>query len=121
MEVDWVRSDVRSHRPPAAAYGLIVELYLHHPADERRAVHAAMATGLRPGGVLLVVGHDVVNLTDGYAGPRDPSALFTADDVAADVAGLSPSNGRSASSAWCRPTTASAGPTTPSCARVRRS
>lgn len=88
VEVEWVRADVRSHRPPAAAYDLIVELYLHLPADERRAVHAAMATGLRPGGVLLVVGHDVVNLTDGYGGPRDPSVLFTADDVAADVAGL---------------------------------
>lgn len=31
-----------------------------------------------PGGVLLVPGHDVANLTDGYGGPQDPSILFTA-------------------------------------------
>lgn len=64
-------------------------LYLHLPASQRRAVHAAAARSLRPDGVLLVVGHDVLNLSDGYGGPHDASILFTPDDVVGDLAGLS--------------------------------
>ncbi len=87
--VEWVLADLRSYRPAGGTYDLVVVLYLHLPADERRAVHAAAARALRPGGVLLVVGHDLTNLTHGYGGPQDPAILFSPDDVAADVAELS--------------------------------
>ncbi len=89
VDVEWVLADLRSYRPAEAAYDLVVVLYLHLPAHERRAVHAAVARAVRPGGVLLVVGHDVTNLTEGYGGPPDPSILFTPDDLVADLAGLS--------------------------------
>lgn len=87
--VEWVLADLRSYQPKEGAYDLVVVLYLHLPADERRAVHAAVARALSPGGVMLVVGHDLTNLTHGYGGPPDPSILFTPDDVVADLAGLS--------------------------------
>ena len=35
----------------------------------------------------LVVGHDSRNLADGTGGPQDPAVLFTAAEVAADLAG----------------------------------
>lgn len=89
VDVEWVLADLRSYRPPEDAYDLVVVLYLHLPAADRRAVHAAVARALRPGAVLLVVGHDLTNVTDGYGGPQDASVLFTPDDVAADVAELS--------------------------------
>lgn len=87
--VDWVRADLRSYQPPAGAYDLIVVLYLHLPAGERREVHAALARVLRFGGILLVVGHDVANITHGYGGPQDASILFTPDDIASDLTELS--------------------------------
>jgi SAM-dependent methyltransferase len=89
VDVEWVLADVRSYQPAEAAYDLAVVLYLHLPASERRAVHTAVARSLRPDGVLLVVGHDVANLSDGYGGPQDASILFTPDDVVGDLAGLS--------------------------------
>jgi hypothetical protein len=38
--------------------------------------------------MLLVVGHDSRNLTDGTGGPQDPAVLFTAADLVADLDGL---------------------------------
>jgi hypothetical protein len=43
---------------------------------------------LRPGGTLLVVGHDLLNLTEGWGGPTRPDVLFTPDDIAAEVGDL---------------------------------
>ncbi len=89
VSVEWVLADLRAYQPAAGAYDLVVVLYLHLPAEERRAVHGAATRALRPGGVLLVVGHDLTNLTHGYGGPQDPAIIFSPDDVAADVAELS--------------------------------
>jgi hypothetical protein len=46
------------------------------------------AGGVAPGGALLVVGHDLLNLTEGYGGPRHAEVLFTPADIVADLAGL---------------------------------
>jgi hypothetical protein len=35
--------------------------------------------------VLLVIGHDTTNLTDGVGGPQDPTVLFTPEDIVADL------------------------------------
>ena len=43
---------------------------------------------LRPGGTLLVVGHDLLNMTEGWGGPTQPDVLFTPDDIAAEVGDL---------------------------------
>ena len=48
----------------------------------------AAVQALAPGGTLLVIGHDSRNRTDGTGGPQDPAVLFTAADVAEDLAGL---------------------------------
>lgn len=89
MTVVWELADLRTYIPTADAYDLVVVLYLHVPADERRSVHAAAAVALRAGGTTLVLGHDESNLTEGYGDPQDPSILFTPEDVVEDLAGLS--------------------------------
>ena len=88
VEVEWVEADLAAWAPQPASFDLVAIFYLQLPAELRRAVYAAMATGLAPGGTLLVVGHDRDNLTAGYGGPQDPAVLFGPDDVAADLAGL---------------------------------
>ena len=62
-------------------------LYLQLPAGERRLV-LDRAAGAGAGGTMLVVGHDLTNLTDGYAGPTSADVLYTPDDLVADLAGL---------------------------------
>ena len=43
---------------------------------------------MRPGGTLLVVGHDLLNLTEGWGGPSQPEVLFTPDDIVTEITGL---------------------------------
>jgi SAM-dependent methyltransferase len=84
-EVEWVCADVLAYRP-VEPVDLALLCYLQLAAPERRTAVRHAAASLAPGGVLLVVGHDSANLKDGYGGPQDPSVLFTAGDVAADLA-----------------------------------
>jgi SAM-dependent methyltransferase len=88
VTVNWVLADLRSYCAPATTYDLVVVLYLHLPESDRRAVHATWARSLRPGGTMIVLGHDLTNVSGGYGGPQDPSILFTPDDVVADLSGL---------------------------------
>ncbi|PLS76643.1 MAG: class I SAM-dependent methyltransferase [Actinobacteria bacterium] len=88
VSAEWVSADLRDYQPEESAFDLVVVLYLHLPPGERRAVHTTAATAVRPRGTLLVVGHDLTNLSEGYGGPQDPSILFTPDDLAGDVPGL---------------------------------
>src|SRR3954467_5214302 len=57
--IDWVRADgTRWTRGPAAS-GLVWAQFMPLPPDERRELFARLAAAVRPGGTLLVVGHDV--------------------------------------------------------------
>ena len=88
VEVDWIEADVVAWAPPARAYDLVCVLYLQLPAAERRTALARAADAVRAGGTLLVVGHDLLNLTEGWGGPTQPEVLFTPDDVVAEIGDL---------------------------------
>lgn len=87
-EVEWLEADLLAWSPPERAFDLVTLVFLHLPPDERRAVYAGAAAAVRPGGTLLVVGHDLTNLTDGSGGPQDPAVLFTPAEIAADLRGF---------------------------------
>jgi SAM-dependent methyltransferase len=88
VEVDWIEADVVDWRPESRAFDLVCVLYLQVPAPERRIVLARAAEAVAPGGLLLVVGHDLLNLTEGWGGPKQPEVLFTPGDVVQEIAGL---------------------------------
>lgn len=88
VEVTLVEADVVEWRPPPASFDLVIVMYLHLVADERRQVLANAASALAPGGTLLVVGHDLSNLEEGTGGPQDPALLFSPEDIVEDLAGL---------------------------------
>lgn len=88
VEVEWVEADVVAWTPPARGYDLVCVLYLQLPAPERPTALARAADAVRPGGTLLVVGHDLLNLTEGWGGPTQPDVLFTPDDVVAEIGDL---------------------------------
>ncbi|MGW0231892.1 class I SAM-dependent methyltransferase [Actinopolymorpha singaporensis] len=83
--ITWKVADVRDEVGPAGAYSLVCVIYLHLVADERRRALWHAANAVAPGGVLLVVGHDTTNLTEGVGGPQDPRVLFTPDDILGDL------------------------------------
>jgi SAM-dependent methyltransferase len=88
VEVDWVQADVVTWTPAARAYDLVCVLYLQLPAPERRFALAHAADALAQGGTLLVVGHDLLNLTEGWGGPKQADVLFTPEDITRELDGL---------------------------------
>lgn len=82
--VEWVQADATTYE--ASAMDLCLLCYLQLSAIERRAAVHHAAAALAPGGTLLVIGHDSRNITEGAGGPQDPRVLYTAGDIAADLA-----------------------------------
>jgi SAM-dependent methyltransferase len=88
VEVEWVQADLREWEPPARAFDLVVVLYLQVPRDELRSALCNAAEALAPDGTILVVGHHLENLENGYGGPSNPAVLYTPEEVAASLEGL---------------------------------
>ncbi len=86
VTVTWVCADVTSWQP-VGLFDLVVVFYLQLPEAERRDALGVAARALAPGGTLLVVAHDLANLTDGVGGPQNAAVLYTPDDVLRDLDG----------------------------------
>lgn len=86
--VRLVHADLIEHQPEPGSADLVALMYLHLPAPLRARVLARAAGALAPGGLMLVVGHDLLNLTEGHGGPGDPAVLMTPEAVAGDLGGL---------------------------------
>jgi hypothetical protein len=83
VQVAWVESAVESWTPSPDGFDLVAVLYLQLPQPARSAALAVAACAVAPGGTLLVVAHDVDNLTRGYGGPQNPDVLYRVSDVMA--------------------------------------
>ena len=88
VEVDWQVADLCEYLPPAGSFDLVLIAYLHLPADDLAGVLHRARAALAPRGTLLVVGHDLANLTAGVGGPQDPALLHTPQAVVAELGGL---------------------------------
>ncbi len=88
VSVHWVLADLRGYQPESGAYDLVLVAYLQLPPVERAAVLAGAVAALAPGGTLLVIGHDLANLTQGVGGPKDPAVLYTPEPIVAELDGL---------------------------------
>ncbi|TQC47539.1 class I SAM-dependent methyltransferase [Rhodococcus sp. WS4] len=62
-------------------YDLVLVLYLHLAPTERLRVVNRAISALKPDGILMILGHDAVNLTQGVGGPQELEILYTPDDV----------------------------------------
>jgi SAM-dependent methyltransferase len=80
-----LEADLQTWVPPARSYDLVLVVYLQVPKEMRSAVMRGAAEAVTPGGTLLVVGHDLENLTSGYGGPQDPTVLYRPSDIVADI------------------------------------
>ena len=88
VDVEWVAADLLEYEPPPSRFDLVLVLYLHLLPPDRGMVLGRAATALAPGGLLLVVGHDRRNLAEGHGGPQDPTILLRAEEVVAELGGL---------------------------------
>lgn len=90
VDVDAVHLDLEDWKPLVRHYDLIASFYCHLPPDLRTRTHTAAARALRPGGLLLIEGFSVKQLSEAMAsgGPRNAALLFTAEQLRADVGSL---------------------------------
>ena len=85
LEVNWIHADLLTDPPEAGAYDLVNAQYMQLPEQERRAMYAALATAVRPGGTLLIGAHNPSDLGSSIRRPHVPELFFTAEDVVADL------------------------------------
>jgi SAM-dependent methyltransferase len=79
--VAWVQADVLGWSVPPESLDLVLVAYLHLPAEDVRALLERAVGWLRPGGRLLVLGHDVENIASGVGGPQEPAILYSVDGL----------------------------------------
>ncbi len=87
--VEWICADLVDFDPaPTGPYDLVLMMFIHLPAPDRRRLLRQAAAALTTGGVVLAVGYDTSHAPNGEGGPRDPALLFTPEDLVADLEGL---------------------------------
>jgi hypothetical protein len=74
--------------PAPAGFDAVIVAYLHLMPSELTVVLSRAAAAVAPGGRLLVVGHDVTNLSDGIGGPQNAETLYTPEAISAALPGL---------------------------------
>ncbi|KQY28493.1 SAM-dependent methyltransferase [Nocardia sp. Root136] len=86
--VHWQTADITDLEAAdiTGPFELILMVFVHLPADERRTLLHQLSDMLAPGGMLLVLGHATRNITDGYGGPQEAQILFSPEDLRADLA-----------------------------------
>jgi SAM-dependent methyltransferase len=80
--VDWVTADVSGWSAEPGSLDLVLVAYLHLPEADTTALFTRAIGWLAPGGRLLVLGHDVENITAGVGGPQEPAILHSVDRLA---------------------------------------
>jgi SAM-dependent methyltransferase len=75
--VTWAEADVLAWDAPASSLDLVLVAYLHLAEADTVALLTRAVGWLRPGGRLLVLGHDVENIAAGVGGPQDPAILHS--------------------------------------------
>ena len=82
--VTTLHHDVLGDAPLPGGFDLVSAQYLHPPVDRFASTVERLGQAVRPGGLLLVVGHHPDDVTSGVSsGHGHPELLFTPDQVVA--------------------------------------
>lgn len=81
-------ADLATWAPEPGAWDAVVLIYTHLPGAIRRTAHQRLATGLRPGGVLLLEAFHPQQLGRTSGGPKDVDMLYRLAQLREDFSGL---------------------------------
>lgn len=79
--ITTVEADLAEWTPPSDRYDLVCAQFLHIPADLRASMIRRVAAAVRPGGSLLLIGHDRSDLTTDVSRPGRRELYFTGADM----------------------------------------
>lgn len=87
--LDYVVDDITTTAAldDPAGYDLILLIFVHLTPAARRALVSRIIDALKPEGILMILGHDAINATEGVGGPPDPEILYTPDNLKDDLGG----------------------------------
>jgi SAM-dependent methyltransferase len=88
QRVTWLTADVTTWSTEPSSLDLVLVAYLHLPEAATVALLGRAVGWLRPGGRLLVLGHDLANLDAGVGGPQEPAILYSVGRLAPVAARL---------------------------------
>ena len=77
----WITADATTWTPPTGGFGLVIVFYLQLPTHQLAKALRTAVSAMAAGGTLLVVAHDLLNLSEGVGGPQDEGVLTTAESV----------------------------------------
>lgn len=83
--LDLVVADLGELALERASYDLVLLAYLQAPMAELGPILRRAAQALAPGGTLLVLGHDLSNLSQGRGGPQSAELLYTPQQVVKEL------------------------------------
>jgi SAM-dependent methyltransferase len=80
--LEWVEGDLGTWSPPVEAFDLVISLYVHVAGSVEQLV-GRLASGVAPGGTLLLVGHLPVDPATGAPSPAAGQAQVTTEAATA--------------------------------------
>ena len=83
-----VHADLADFAIEAGAWQGIVSIFAHVPPETRRRVHAAVVSGLAPGGVFILEAYRPEQLGRGTGGPPEDDRMMNLERLRDEVAGL---------------------------------
>ncbi|WP_209561024.1 SAM-dependent methyltransferase [Frigoribacterium sp. PvP032] len=83
--ITWEQHDLAEWAPAPRSVDLVSSQFMHLADPVRAALFRSLAEAVAPGGTLLVVGHDLSDLTAGAGRHGKEVLMFTIDDVLAAI------------------------------------
>lgn len=80
--IEWVRADLLADPPRPAGSDLVSAQFMQLPPEPRTALFTALAAAVRPGGMLLIVGHHPSDLGTGVPRPPMPEVYYPPEEIA---------------------------------------
>ena len=94
VELTTVVADLADYDFGNNKWDLIVSIFAHTPPPIRTRIHAAIATALRPGGLLILEAYTPDQVGRGTGGPPTPELPMTLDGLRSELTGMDIELGR---------------------------
>ncbi|MCU1406768.1 MAG: class SAM-dependent methyltransferase [Glaciihabitans sp.] len=79
--IEWEQHDLTGWAPPASTFDLVSAQFMHLPDNQIEGVFRGLAAAVAPGGTLLIVGHDPVDLEESDHRAHLHGFMYTAEQV----------------------------------------
>jgi 2-polyprenyl-3-methyl-5-hydroxy-6-metoxy-1,4-benzoquinol methylase len=88
VTIQTVHADLAEYEIGSAEWDVIVSIFCHLPPPLRRAVHAGVVAGLKPGGMFVLEAYTPAQLEFRTGGPHTVELMMTLDALREELIGL---------------------------------